>query len=102
MNTKKNKNTKRTNLIYAVVIPISLLLILGFFAIVVMFVLKSFSSNLQPNFNIDENNKISYNVKYSENNKISKDYKFDELFFEEYPYAKDSKGNYKYFLIKKV
>ena len=100
MNTKNNKNTKRTNLIYAVVIPISLLLILGFFAIVVMFVLKSFSSNLQTNFTIDEKNKISYNVKYSENNKISKDYKFDELFFEEYPYAKDSKGNYKYFFNK--
>lgn len=81
MNTKKNKNKKRTNLIYAVVIPISLLLILGFFSIVVMFVLKSFSFNLQTNFTIDEKNKISYNVKYSENNKISKDYKFDELFF---------------------
>ena len=100
MNTKKNKNKKRTNLIYAVVVPISLLLILGFFAIVIMFVLKSFSSNLQTNFAIDEKNKISYNVKYSENNKISKDYKFDELFFEEYPYAKDSKGNYKYFFNK--
>ena len=52
--------------------------------------------------NVPKNVKpIHYNQKYDENNKISKTYKYGHLSFTEYPYGKDEKGNYLYFLGEK-
>ena len=45
-------------------------------------------------------NPIYYNKKYDEKGNISRNYKYGNLSFVEYPYGKDSNGNYLYFLGK--